>query len=89
MKEVWEGQVDSISETLDNTEQLFKWTIPAIKEAKFVRIINTHLRATNKRIKDQVKDLQEQLELIHDELQSKGIKMTVIEEPIGQPSANK
>ena len=58
MKVVWEGQVYSISETLDNTEQLFKWTIPAIKEATFVRIIDTHLRATKKRLKDKVKDLQ-------------------------------
>ena len=59
MKEVWEGQVDYVSETLDNTEQLVKWIIPTIKEAKFVRIIKTHIRANNKRLKYSVKDLQE------------------------------
>ena len=35
-------------------------------------------------MKDQVKDLQEQLELIHEELEKKGLKMTVVEEPIAQ-----
>ena len=63
MKAKWEGQVDYVPITLENTEQPFKCTVPAIKEDKFVRIINTHLRATNRRLKDEVKDLEEQVEL--------------------------
>ena len=43
-----------------------------------------HLKYTNKKLKDHVKYLQEQLELIHEELEKKGLKMTVVEEPIAQ-----
>ena len=46
--------------------------------------MNLHLKSNNKILKDQVKDLQEQLELIHEELEKKGLKMTVVEEPIAQ-----
>ena len=35
-------------------------------------------------LKGKVKDLQEQLELIHEELEKKGLKMTVVEKPIAQ-----
>ena len=38
MKAVWEEHVDK---TLDNTQQLIKWTIPLRKEAKHVRRMNT------------------------------------------------
>ena len=85
---MWEGRVECVSETLSNTEQFFKWTVPTIKEATFVRIINSHLRTANRRLKNHVKDLEERLELIHDELKSRGIKMIVIEEPIAQTSVN-
>ena len=88
MKGIQEEQVDTISKTLDNTQQLIKWTIPVRKEEKHVRRMNTHLKATNRRLRNQVKDLQEKLELIHDELHNKGLKMTMLEEPIGQPIIN-
>ena len=51
---------------------------------KHIRRINLHLKSRNGKLKDQVKDLQEQLELIHEELEKKGLKMTVVEEPISQ-----
>ena len=88
MKEVWKQQVDSVSKTLDNTQELIKWTIPLRKEVKHVRRMNIHLKDTNRNLKDQVKDLQEQIELIHEELDKKGLKMTVLEEPIAQPIIN-
>lgn len=84
MKEVWEEQVDIVSKTLDNTQQLIKWTMPLRKEVKNVRRMNLHMKSTNIKLKDQVKDLEEQLELIHEELEKKGLKMTVVEEPIAQ-----
>ena len=84
MKEVWEEQVDSVSNTLYNTQQLIKWTMPLRREVKHVKRMNLHLKSTNRKLKDQVKDLQEQLELIHEELEKKGLKMTVVEEPIAQ-----
>ena len=58
VKALWEGQNDSISETPSSAEQFFKWTVPAIKEAKFFRVINTHLRAINIRLKDQMEELE-------------------------------
>ena len=42
------------------------------------------LKYENRKLKEQVKDLQEQLELIHEVLEKKGLKMTVVEEPIAQ-----
>jgi len=39
-------------------------------------------------LKDQVKDLQEQLDLIKEELEKKGLKMIVVEEPIAQLIVN-
>ena len=57
MKGIWEEQVDSVSKTLDNTQQLIKWTTPLRKEVKHVRKMNTHLTAANRNLKDQVKDL--------------------------------
>ena len=61
MKAVWEGQIVSKSEIPSSEEQFFTWTVPAIKEAKFVRVINTHLRASNRRLRRQVEDLEIQL----------------------------
>ena len=84
MKEIWEEKVDSVSKTLDDTQKLIKWTMTLRKEVNNVRIMNPHLKSSNRKLKDQFKDLQEQLELIHEELEKKGLKMTVVEEPIAQ-----
>ena len=51
---------------------------------KHNRKINLYLQSKNRTLKDQVKDLQEQLELIHEELEKKGLKMTLVEKPIAQ-----
>ena len=54
------------------------------KEVNHVIRMNLHLKYSNRKLKDQVKDLQEQLELIHEELAKKGLNMTIVEEPIAQ-----
>ena len=46
--------------------------------------MNLHLQSKNITLKDQVEDLQEQLDLIQVELENKGLKMKVVEEPISQ-----
>ena len=46
--------------------------------------MNLHLKYKNRKLKDQVKYLQEQLELIHEEMEKKGLKMTVVEELTAQ-----
>ena len=74
MKALWEGQTGSISETPSNAEYFFTWIVPAIKEAKFVKVINTHLRVSNRKLKDQGEYLEQQLKVIQDELKNKGEK---------------
>ena len=72
MKAAWEGQTSFRSEIPNNAEQFFTWTVSAIKEEKFVRVINTHLRASNRRLRGQVEDLQLQLKLSQDRLKNQG-----------------
>ena len=84
MRKIWEDQVTSVSKTLDNTEKLIKWTQPLRGEVKHIKKVNIHLQAKNMTLKDQVKYLDQQLELIHEELEKKGLKMTVVDEPISQ-----
>ena len=72
MKAVWEGQTVSRSEIPSSAEQYFTWIVPTIKEEKFVRVINTHLRSSNRILRDQVEDLELQLKLTQDELKNKG-----------------
>ena len=47
-----------------------------------------HLQSKKRALKDQVEDLQEQLDLIQIELEKKGLMMTVVEEPISQLIVN-
>ena len=61
MKAIWEGQIVSKPEIPSSEEQFFTWTVPTIKEEKFVRVINTHLRASNIRLRIQMEDLEIQL----------------------------
>ena len=63
MKAVWEGQTISRPEIPSAAKQFFTWTVPAIKEEKFIRVINTNLRAINRRLRSQVEDLELQLKL--------------------------
>ena len=80
----WE--TGSISKTRSSAEKFFKWTVPIIKEAKFVKVTNNYFRANNRILKDQVGDLEKYLKLIQDELKRRGIKITVIEESIAKSS---
>ena len=84
MRKIWEDQVTSVSKTLENTKKLIKWTNPLRGEVKHIRKMNLHLQSKNMTLTYQVKDLQEQLELIHEELEKKGLKMTLVEKPIAQ-----
>ena len=69
---------------MDNTEKLIKCNQTLRGEVKHIRKMILHLQSKNRTLKVQVKDLQEQLELIHENLEKKGLKMTVVEEPIAQ-----
>jgi len=56
---LWEEK--ATSEVVDCDTQFHTWTVPAIKEAKFIRMINMQLRAGNKVMKKQIEDLKVQL----------------------------
>ena len=88
MRKIWEDQVTSVSKTQDNTEKLIKWTQPLRGEVKHIKKINLHLQSNKRALKDKVQDLEKQLELIHEEVEKKGLKMTVVEEPISQLIVN-
>ena len=84
MRKIWEDQVTSVSKTLENTKKLIKWTQPLRREVKHIKKVKLNLQSKNRKLKQKVKDLQEQLDLIHEELEKKGLKMTVVEETIAQ-----
>ena len=58
MKALWEGDKVSKPKIISSEAQYFTWTVPAIKEARFVRVMNTHLRTSNRRLRIQVEDLE-------------------------------
>lgn len=48
-------------EIVSSENQYFTWTVLAIKEARFVRKVNVHLRARNKGLKRKIENLEIQL----------------------------
>ena len=58
MKVLWEAKKVSKPEIVSSENQYFTWTIPAIKEARFVRKINAQRRATNRRLNRKIEDLE-------------------------------
>ena len=77
MKAVWEGQTVARLEIPTSAQQFFTWIVPAIKEEKFVRVINTHLRASNRKLRGQVEYLKLQLKQSQDELKRRGTKRQI------------
>jgi len=58
VKALWEVEKVSKPEIVSSETQYFTWTVPAIKEAGFVRRMNAQLRANNRRLKRQIEDLE-------------------------------
>lgn len=84
----WDSKISSVSKSMDNAKRMLKRTQPLRLVVKDTRKMNLHLQAENISLKFQVEDLQEQLDLIQEELEKKGLRMKVVEEPIGQPIMN-
>ena len=61
MKGLWEMEKNPNPELIDSQSQFFIWTLTAIKEAKFIRMVNTKLRENNRKLKRRVEDLEIQL----------------------------
>ena len=60
-KAVLKGSENLVNQ-VDSVADVYTWTVPAIKEAKFIRKINMHLRAENKAMRKKVEDLKAQLD---------------------------
>ena len=63
MQARWEDQTFQIPEVVDFSVQFHSWTTPAIKEAQFIRKVNTNLRSGIKVMKKQIEDLKIPLNL--------------------------
>jgi len=61
MQAQWEDKTFQIPEVVDCNVQFRSWTVPAIKEAQFIRKVNTNLRAGIRVMKKQIEDLKIQL----------------------------
>lgn len=64
-KALWKGTEtfqNQLNSVVDGHAQFHTWTVPAIKEAQFIRKINMQLRAENKALKKKIEDLKVQLD---------------------------
>ena len=61
MQARWEDQTFKIPEVVDYNVQFLTWTVPAIKEAQFIRKVNKNLRSGIRIMKKQIEDLRMQL----------------------------
>ena len=61
MQARWEDKTFQIPEVVDCNVQSRSWTVPAIKEAQFIRMVNTNLRSRIRVMKKQIEDLKTQL----------------------------
>ena len=63
-KALWKGNETleaRLNSVVDGHSQFHTWTVPTIKEAKYIRRINMQLRDGNKAMKKQIEDLKAQL----------------------------
>lgn len=58
MKALWEGERISKPQAVRRKAQYFTWTVPAIKEARYVKWINSRRRSNIRRMKRKVEDLE-------------------------------
>jgi hypothetical protein len=61
MQARWEEKTFQIPEVVDCNVQFLTWTVPAIKEAQFIRKVNKNLRPGIKVMKKQIEELKLQL----------------------------
>ena len=82
-KENVNDQLNQYDESLTNAKKLLKRTFPLRRVMKHTRKRNLWLQAERRKLKGQVKDLEEHLEMIQAKLKKKGLKITIINEPEG------
>ena len=58
MQDLWEDKTFQIPKVVDCNTQYYTWTVPALKEAAFIRSVNTKLRARIRVMKRKIEDLR-------------------------------
>ena len=81
MMDKWNIELSIFKGSISDAKRLLKRTQPLRVLAKHTRKRNMHFQAERRSLKNQVKDLQEQMEMIQAELKKRGLKITVINEP--------
>jgi len=61
MQSLWEDKTFQIPEVVYCNVQFHSWTVPTIKEAQFIRKVNTNMRVGIRVMKKQVEELKTQL----------------------------
>ena len=74
--------------TLSKGKKMLKRNLPLRRVVKITRKRNLSLHSERKILKGHVKELEDQMDMIQDELQKRGLKMKVVEEPKGQAIVN-
>ena len=80
-KEKVNEQINHYDYSSTDAKNLLKRTLSLCKGMKHTRKRNIWLQEKRKKLKIQVKDLEEQMEMIQSELKKQGLKITVIDEP--------
>ena len=83
-------QLNQYDESLTNAKRLLKRTLPLRRVMKNTIKRNLWLQSERKNLEGQVKELEDQMEMIQEELKKRGLKIKVINEPEEvQPSSAK
>ena len=77
-KEKVHQQLSQYDESLTNAKKLLKMTLPLRRVMKHTRNRNIWLQSERKKLKSQVKELEDQMEMIQSELKKRGLKMIMI-----------
>lgn len=81
-KEKVNEKINHYDETFANAKKLLKITLLLCRVMTHTRKRNIWLQAERKKLKIQVKYLEEHMEMIQLKLKKKGLKITVIDEPM-------
>ena len=80
-KEEVNDQLNQYDESLTNAKNLLKRTLPLRRVMKHTRKRKFWLQFEKKKLKSQVKELEDQMDMIESELKKRGLKIKVINEP--------
>ena len=77
--------LDKYDKTLSNANKTLKRSLPLRRVVKNTRKRNLWLQSERKNLKGQVKELEDQMDMIQEELNKRGLKIRLVDEPEVQP----